>query len=1210
MTRMLTILALLGSCAALCAQEAFRDDFDTVTAWEAKPEWLANDSPTASVTTQGGIARFAIAEPGKGMKWMRQLEDPLDLDLTPWLVIRYRATNFNPPADYLFWLNDAKPKDGVPFKAGERLPVDGQWHTVALDLWELKVLSPVTQLGVQCQATAAGQAAVEVDYIAFMETPPADAEGLQQPTGPAQEWPVTMREAAQWTLQPTWLSNHSESASLAAAPDGEGLIFRMPDGGCGAKWSRELATPVEGARWASLRYRARSLRTYGDYVIYIASSGGGKATEEQYVIQQGDLISDGEWHVALGRVTVPKIQTVAVQVQAGRAEASLQIAELKFLDRKPVMKLADTFDGVAGWPKDMKSWRVVSLPPANLSGTDLSRRLGAEGWIAEGQVTASGVPFEVRKVDQALNMTPLKEPGEVAVPLVGKAAEAYLLMAAQFPTRDEASYKESGLIRQVHRLVVRVEYADGSVDEQFPLSVNSGEHAVSRWLHTYAVALEPQKTLKRLVLVDTMDRGAFGLAALTLSDKPGPASRATAAVAQALPRGDQPIESRAAGIRRVGDQLQVDAWSVSMTLDCSKGLRVSNLSNHSAIRLKTGFAPGPLFRVIGEGFEVTSEQFAVKSIADDQDGKRIELTCEAVKPAITVTVWVEVRDPREIGLRAEIGLNGQDPAKTRFIFPELKDLSFGGKEPDQWIWCPRRGDVITNQMLSLRENYGGAGNPLQIIGCFDASSRTGLYVMTQDQDAISRFYQVQKAQTGARLAVEYNPLHNKLLPRTVIGCLQGDWHEQLAHYREWADTWYKPAAPRKRWFREVFNFRQQFLSFDVPTKSGMFDKDTKTLRLKEVVDADAKAFGGVDYLHLFDWGWDPVHGRCGDYAPWDYLGGVDNFKQAVAEVQASGVPVGLYLEGVLVDPQSNLGKAHGAAWQMLDPQGKPYTYYAPSYHMCSNVPEWQEALSDTYRRVARETGAKGFYIDEYGFAHVGHWCYNPAHGHPVPMPSSPGQLLMTKKLREKLGPEAVIYTEESPIDVTSQYQDGSFTYNISSVSDAWSPSHVNLYRFAFPDFKTIEIITCDKPLGTNVEAAKLILFNGEAIWLEGNADKWFSPSLREQIALNRRVMRENRQCFAGNYPTPLVPTLRRGIYANQFSERPDLLGKTCWTVYNTNYRTARGELLAVDHQPGCQYLDEMTGKPLKARIAGGMAYLTLEVAPRDVVVISRGLYVK
>ena len=83
-----------------------------------------------------------------------------------------------------------------------------------------------------------------------------------------------------------------------------------------------------------------------------------------------------------------------------------------------------------------------------------------------------------------------------------------------------------------------------------------------------------------------------------------------------------------------------------------------------------------------------------------------------------------------------------------------------------------------------------------------------------------------------------------------------------------------------------------------------------------------------------------------------------------------------------------------------------------------------------------------------------------------------------------------------------------------------------------------------------------------------------------------------------------------GVYANRFSERADLLGKTCWTLYNTNYRTLRAEVMAVDHAPGTQYLNELTGQPLEVRVVGKRAYVALDLAPRDVMVISRGLYVR
>ena len=50
-----------------------------------------------------------------------------------------------------------------------------------------------------------------------------------------------------------------------------------------------------------------------------------------------------------------------------------------------------------------------------------------------------------------------------------------------------------------------------------------------------------------------------------------------------------------------------------------------------------------------------------------------------------------------------------------------------------------------------------------------------------------------------------------------------------------------------------------------------------------------------------------------------------------------------------------------------------------------------------------------------------------------------------------------------------------------------------------------------------------ILFNGEAIWIEGIWDKWFEPETRAYIARMHKVLRDNRQCFAGLLPEPLVP---------------------------------------------------------------------------------------
>ena len=1210
--RAVFVALLLWPGAMVWGEDAWRDDFDDVRAWQARPEWLSPHAENPVASAGGGVGRFTVPTPGTGMKWSRSLDEPLDIELAPWLVIRYRAAHYDvDKPDYVVWLKDSRRgRDGVRVLLGDGIQVDGQWHTLAVYLPDCDVSSPITQIALQCYADESGPGVLEVDYVACTDLLPEDAVELHQPEVPVQAHVVELAEPGAWTAQPTWLGNYTPGHDQLVR-DGV-WCFSVQDGNRGTKWSHELDVPIRGARYVVMRYRGRHLRRWDDYVLYVSSGGGPAGLQEQYLIRENQIAADGQWQVAVARVTVPEIRSLAVQVQAAEDDACLEIAELRFQDQRPVIALADTFPYTPGWSAPDAGWRAVALPPGNQSGAELVRRMGLHGWIPEGPLTASGIPLQVQGGRDAVLMTPLGPPGQISIPLTGQASEAYLLLAALFPLQDEPSYAgATGQVRHVHRFVARIAYTDGTSEDQFPLAVDTRTHAISRALHTYALALDPARTLQELTLVDSMRRGAFGLVALTLSDTPGPATVTTQLrPATSPPPARQPIEVPAVGITCDGPLLTVSAESMTLALRVSSGLRVEQVTNRSGAGLEAAVRPGPLFRVLGDGFEVNSEEFVVTRVTTAgaaQDAiARIELNCDKISPPVQVSVQIDVRDPREIGLQASIELNGQDPAKTRFLFPELQGITFGGEPSESWVWCPRRGDVITAANVFLREPYAGAGNPLQIIGAFDPARGAGLYLMTQDLEALSKFYQVQKTVAGARLAIEYTPLHDAELPRSVLGCQPGDWHQQLERYRQWVQSWYQPAAPRKRWFREVWNFRQQFLHFALPTKSGIFHEDTRTIRLQEVVEADAEAFGGVDYLHLFDWGWDPVHGRCGDYEPWDYLGGVDNFRSAVEEVQAAGIPVGLYLEGILVDPQSNLGRAHGAAWQMLGPAGQPYGYFAPSFHICPRVPQWQAYLSGTYRRVRAQTGAVGFYVDEYGFSGPTYWCYNPDHDHPVPVTPVLGEREMLKQVRAALGPDAAIYTEESPTDVNSQYQDGSFTYNISSVPDDWSPSHVNLYRFAFPTFKTIEIICCDQPLGTNVEAVKRCLFNGEAIWIEGIRDQWFAPEVRAQIALNRRVLRENRECFAGDDVEPLVPTLLSGLYANRFHAGADSgAGKTCWTVYNTNYRTVSAEVMAVQHHGAATYRNEVTGELLAPRVSDGQAFLTLQIPPRDVIVVSQ-----
>ena len=210
------------------------------------------------------------------------------------------------------------------------------------------------------------------------------------------------------------------------------------------------------------------------------------------MIGHGELTDDGQWHVHVSPVSLANVGIIAIQVQAAQNDAFLEVAELRLTDRKPVVRLADTFEATPGWPTQMDNWRPVALPPGNLPGEQIADLLHVEGWIGAGHFTVGGVPVQVGDGKDAAIATAKDEPATVVVPLAGQASEAYLLLAAEFPRTDEPSYGGSGsVVRHVHRFVARIEYTDGSAEEQFPLAVNARRHAISRGLHMYALALAP-----------------------------------------------------------------------------------------------------------------------------------------------------------------------------------------------------------------------------------------------------------------------------------------------------------------------------------------------------------------------------------------------------------------------------------------------------------------------------------------------------------------------------------------------------------------------------------------------------------------------------------------------------------------------------------------------------------------------------------------------
>lgn len=1199
-------LIVFLTCSIAAAGElddlGWREDCADAGRWTAQPGWLANPSAAASARNDGGAVCFRVDEPGRGMKWSLDMPET-PLDRTPWLVIRYRAENLSAKgADYFIYLNDRAPgRQLSPLRLHDARS-DGQWHVAAVDLGLLTDADSVAGAAVQVQSGPQGKAAVWIDWIALAPGPPPGAEIVRH--GPAAQlkpdWIAPLARAA-WNAQPSWLANPAAEGDFSTERRKESTLFRVAPAGRGMKWSWNLAEPVElaGRRYVSVRYRARGASPQSDYWICVfgkpseaaAKGDPGYAT----AVSSWEIIADGRWHVAnvdLRRVAAryPAVTGLALQVQAASPNAWLEVADLRLTNTRQPSRLSDLVEWRPG--ADFAGFTPIPLSLAAQGQSGPWRRhLHLADWLQGETVTAEGVPFARAGKEPELAATPLRDKAEVRLPAAGRASEVCLLLLAAMSGGEEPVYGTGRLraIRDVDRVRVRLEYADGPADECLPMNVLTRDFGIVEGVQVLVAAADPARDLAAVVLCDRARQAAFAVAGVTLRTDgkrafPEAPEDGPPVLRLARPRPDPRLLAAGPETRLV--QLRVDG------------------------RLLTAAALERMAAEKGDGANASGTSwFRVRGY----DGLRLGLDIERSNAnSLRIVAVVKNEGPRQYAVS--------------LTAPSFGPYRLSEKPEDSYYLIPRCGSVLDNRPISFRERYSGQF-PVQFLDTFSPADGRGLTLRTEDTDCLHKNYLLEKKDGAFTLGVEYPDVRlgageGFVAAPAVLMATDGDWRRGLEAYRAWVRTWHKPVSPRKPWFREVFNFRQRFLWSLDPLVGQAFQpvqdgpggpSDTgaegpsdnakpREVQLQRAVDEARREFGGIDYLHLFDWGYvhgmGRIYGRTGDLDPYQSIpGGRDALRKAIAGVQAQGVRVGLYIEGYLLEEKGKLGQAHGRAWQLVARDGKGmYWPDCTEMFICPGVAAWREVQASTYAAKVRELEVDGMYIDQFGFANAGKDCWSAEHGHPAPSHPAATERACTEIIRRAIDaarPGVAVYTEETPVDVTTQYQDGSFSYAMRHAQLARTPVPLNLARFALPDFKTIQILYCDKPTGSWATGVRWVFFGGEAIWLEGPAAEWFEPETREEIRRCYGILREHRDAFTSLEPEPLVPTEMGGVYANRFPAP----GKTVYTLYNARRRTVRGPVLRIAHREGAAYFDAWAGRPAKVTRDGPDDLIHAELGP-------------
>lgn len=848
------------------------------------------------------------------------------------------------------------------------------------------------------------------------------------------------------------------------------------------------------------------------------------------------------------------------------------------------------------WKPGLKGFITIT----NFESTTIPPKiLLAEHYPLNPHLIRYGVPFDLPEEFDEIYATQIENEESISIMLPRGAREIFILLSADFP--DKELFADGGdrflrvnVLDEPERMTMELVYSDGTSDQFIPLNVRKPVYGIENGLGLYVVHPPNGKHPITLTLHDRMKNAAFGIWAITVNTK--------------KPVVEEPIfpkvwynasKSKPAPMNIEFNNFRGLAWETVESAVWGEKVLLSDKPIFSLFVETDG---------INTKTELKSTMWEVVDIQKTTNLFIANLAYKTGNLNLTAQFTARKVNPAETIVSLDVKNVGNSPIKGKLFFPTINGIQFKDWE-DTWYFASRVGGVINKIKAQFRDRIGEL-HPMQVDGFFSVKNGGGICFMPQDLKEIFRWYNIGKDDSGGNYSLEFieqtiNPNQRWDSVPVLISAVAGDWKDQLDKYINWKNSWYVKQSPRPDWFRKVFSYVSCYAAENLNF-------------IPQINDAYSK-FGSCDYAHLFGWAMTKQFGHWGDYSHFFQFGkddkdGKDRFIEVIRHIQKSGLPVGLYIDGYLVSPTAiNPNSYEREQWAIRNSTGALAKYYDDCLSMCPYVVEWRNYLKGTYKRIAEEIRPDGLYVDEFGRNLENRICYATNHNHSVPAGMAPGEGILLKEIRQTISSNIVLYTEFVPSDVTSQYTDGSFSYLYPTAylgkEDWWmnlrdrelsheriAPHYVNLFRFAFPDFKTFQIIYSVPQENGNWFLLKYPFFNGEGYYLKSEArtssDKHATAFYQKVFAIQRKFS----DAFTSTEVEPLVKTEIPHLFANRFST-PQY---TLWTLYNANFQTIRGNLLRVKHIKGRQYYDVWNNRLIKFKEIKDMAELDFDIGPRSI----------
>jgi hypothetical protein len=853
-------------------------------------------------------------------------------------------------------------------------------------------------------------------------------------------------------------------------------------------------------------------------------------------------------------------------------------------------------------------WCPIPLPSGNaISAEWLNRAFGCRTDRPHETTTQiSGIPFVLNGPENAALATSIQEAASIEVRGDWEASELALLLATRRFGSDRPWYSEgSPVSRQPlespHQVAVRLAYGDGTQRTFFPWSVARHAWVMDNTPEAYLVPLDPKKHLTRFSVEDKMDFGqVFLLAASVNTSRPAFPMPSDEGTDISTP-SRQKVDVFPTRIDRTDDRLVVENGWLRFSARIGSGLDLVSLFLHALDReiVAEGTAT-PLFSVENDKGEPLP--LALKHCYESRGESKSVLDLGWSAPqSLSVHLEIVFSDTGEISLAPSVSNAGEEARTIALTYPNLKGCRIAPNMEHSYYLLGTRSTVLSNAHTTVDEPYGGS-HPLQFMDLYAHPQGGGLAIVVEDKSLTPKRFRLNQSAEGTDLSVRFSgvvvpPNTRVSLPTAVLYVHPGDWHAGFERYRAWVRSCMKRGSPAR--MQDLFYCRRDY---PLGGTGYLFDVRKGGYETQRSIDESKHSLGGIDTIDISGWAYNEKTGRVGDYRTND-LGGLPELRRAIEESHAKGVKVGLYFEGYLLDRRCALAEKALPDWHLIGKDGKGKWWSGEmEFFTCPGVEPWREALADMVADVAFETGADAVYLDQIGFSDLGKSCWSSEHGHPVPSNPMVEERRMLEAVRAKLDertPNVAIYTEQIPCDGLIRYIDGAFNYGMSqpnSVKTDDHPTKLSLHRFAFPEIASIEMIGHGiRPIPVEVDDLHRCFFQGLAVWLKGRGESWFSGQFRDLSKRIHPILRDHADLFRSPDCSPLVPTLRTGLYANRFATESG--SEVIITFYNYRRSDLSGDLIALDVSEEAEIRGLLMDGHVEVRREGGKAIVRGAIAP-------------